>query len=360
MLKSFILVLVFCSACLYSTAFAGANNGMETVFFKRTVEPNEQAFSLLIPEGWQIEGGIIRIDPTAQGGAAQSLAAKVDFKAKRDAAGSTMVHWLPDILYFDPRRSIAGQMGLIQIGSNYSGMPVYYVMSAQDFLTQLLFPYLHPRAGNVRVIERRALPSLVKKYQQQLSLFQIPLDFTYSAAAVTVVYEENGMRYKEKLITVIEDMGQMGGGIWDNKETFFFRAPANEFDQLEPIISVIQGSVKINMQWLGQEIRGQIHRGEIMLKTQRYIQEIDRQIVEQRQNTNAEINKDMFLTLTGQSEYVNPFTNETETGSSEWGNRWVNENGDVVYSNDTDYDPNQDSKMGGSFKRSTTKAQKGD
>ena len=358
MLRSFIPILMFCFVCLFSTAFAGA--GMETVIFKRTVELNEQAFSLLTPRDWQIEGGIIRIDPTAQGGAAQSIAAKVDFTVKRDAAGSAMVRWLPDILYFDPRRSIAGQMGLIQIGSNYSGMPVYYVMSAQDFLTQLLFPYLHPQAVNARVIEQCNLPSLVQKYQQQLSLFQIPLDFTYSAAAVTVMYEENGMRYKEMLVTVIEDMGQMGGGIWDNKETFFFRAPVDEFHQLEPIISVIQGSIKIDIQWLGREIRGQIHRGEIVLKTQQYIQEIDRQIVEQRQKTNAEINRDMFLTLTSQSEYVNPFTNEVETGSSEWGNRWVNEDGDVVYSNDTDYDPNKDSKLGGSFKRSAAKAQKDD
>ena len=95
-----------------------------------------------------------------------------------------------------------------------------------------------------------------------------------------------------------------------------------------------------------------------MLKTQQYIQEIDRQIVESRQETNTEINKDMFLTLTGQEEFVNPYTNEVETGSSQWTNRWVNENGDVVYSNSNDYDPNQDAKMGGSFKRSTAKAQK--
>ena len=74
----------------------------------------------------------------------------------------------------------------------------------------------------------------------------------------------------------------MSGGIWDNKETFFFRAPVHEFDQLEPVISVIQGSVKINMQWLGREIRGQIHRGEIVLKTQRYIQEIDKQTYDEK------------------------------------------------------------------------------
>ncbi len=82
--------------------------------------------------------------------------------------------------------------------------------------------------------------------------------------------------------------------------------------------------------------------------------------MESRQKTNAEINKDMFLTLTGQEEFVNPFTNEVEAGSGQWKNRWVNESGDVVYSNNTDYDPNQDGKLGGSFKRSTARPQNAD
>jgi hypothetical protein len=33
----------------------------------------------------------------------------------------------------------------------------------------------------------------------------------------------------------------------------------------------------------------------------------------------------MFLTLTEQEEYVNPYTNEVEVGSNQWKYRWVNE-----------------------------------
>jgi hypothetical protein len=51
---------------------------------------------------------------------------------------------------------------------------------------------------------------------------------------------------------------------------------------------------------------------------------------------------DMFLTLTDQEEYVNPFTNQIETDSNQWDYRWVDEAGEVIYTNDEYYDPRLD------------------
>lgn len=91
----------------------------EVISFSRVSEPRENAFSLLIPKGWQTEGGIFRVDPTAQGGPAQSIAAKLDFAVKKDEAGTVMIRWLPDVLFFDMRMSPAGQMGMFPPGSSY-------------------------------------------------------------------------------------------------------------------------------------------------------------------------------------------------------------------------------------------------
>jgi len=326
---------------------SASKKNFETIILNRVTEPNEQAFSILVPKGWKTEGGIIRINPTTQGGPAQSISAKLDFTIKRDDGGTATLHWLPEILYYDPRRSITGQMGLMQIGGNYNGMPIYYVMSAVDFLTQGVFPLLHPKASDVKLIEKRQLPDLVEVYKKRVQAIPspIPLDFSYDAAVVTVTYQENGKEFKERLITVIEDMGQIGTGIWGNKETFLFKAPVNEFDQLENVASVIQDSVKLNPQWVMGELKGQIQRGEIARETQRYINEINKQIVEHRQNTYAQIRNDMYLNLTSQEEYINPYTKEVELGSNEWENRWINGSGDVVYSNNPNYDPNRDDSL---------------
>jgi hypothetical protein len=78
------------------------------------------------------------------------------------------------------------------------------------------------------------------------------------------------------------------------------------------------------------------------LQTQRDINRIDSEIAEHRSRTNSEINEQMYLNLTGQEDYSNPFTGETERGTNEWSYRWENEQGDVIYTDNQNYDPDND------------------
>jgi hypothetical protein len=352
MAKIIITVVLLSFVLCYASAYAESSSKMktnDTLVFARIQEPNENAFTILIPKGWKTDGGIIRINPLNQGGSAQSIAAKLNFLVKRDDDISVGLHWFPEILYCDARKTPAGQMGLFPPGSNYNGMPVYPLMSAEEYLLQVVFPQTHQNATDLKLIDVKKSPKLIEKYHKNLANLQamtnMMFDFSYDSAIVTVTYNENGVAYKEKMITVIEDMGQIGFGMWLNKETFHFRAPINEFDKIEPIAYIIQSSIKINEQWLAGEIKGQIQRGEIALKTQRYINDINKQIMENRIQTNEQIRNDMYLNLTSQEEYINPYTKEVEVGSNEWKNRWINASGDVIYSNNTDYNPNYDDSI---------------
>jgi len=114
-------ILVF-SQLIWGKGFSQQNPKttlVNTIRLQRVNEPRENAFSILIPTGWKVDGGIVRVDPLAQGGPAQSIAAKLDFTVKKDTRGTVMIRWLPDVLFFDPRYSPAGQMGLLPVGSNY-------------------------------------------------------------------------------------------------------------------------------------------------------------------------------------------------------------------------------------------------
>ena len=84
--------LIVVSAWLSLSANIPQLQAQETVMFERVTEPREQAFSLLVPKGWRLRGGIVRIDPTRQGGPAQSIAAKVDFAVQSDDDGSVMIY----------------------------------------------------------------------------------------------------------------------------------------------------------------------------------------------------------------------------------------------------------------------------
>ncbi|MCB0749314.1 MAG: hypothetical protein KDC90_17765 [Ignavibacteriae bacterium] len=328
-------------------------NEKPPIIFERKSEPRENAFSLLVPKGWQIDGGIFRVDPTVQGGPSQSIAAKLDFAIKKDTEGSVMIRWLPDVLFFDMRNSPAGQMGLFPEGINYQGMTVYNLMNAENFISRIAFPYAHPQAQNVQIIERKNLQTFASQYATWVKQAMPYTTMSYDAAYLKIQYSEAGKVYDEYLLTLIENWGQLGAGMWGNKETFLVRAPQGELEKWESIFSVIQNSVKLNINWLMAEIKGQAARGEIAANTQKEIERIGREITEHKQKTNAEINNDMFLTLTEQEEYVNPYNNEVETGTNQWKHRWVNESGDVIYTDEESYDPNIDINLNSSdFKRS--------
>lgn len=325
----------------------------QTLRFNRVAEPKEHAFTILVPQGWRAEGGILRVDPSRAGGPANSIEAKLDFAIKRDAAGSAMIRWLPDVSFIDMRGSPAARMGAFPPGSNYNGMTVRPAMNAAAFLEQVAFPYAHPQVRGPQVLERKPVPGLLRDLQQAGQWIPVARNFSYDAALLTVTYQEGGVAYKEKLVTGIVNMGQIAAGMWGNKQAFLVRAPAAEFDALTPVFTIIQHSTQLDHKWLAGEIRGQLTRSGIADATAKQIQEIDRQIVASRQKTNWEINNDMYLTLTGQEEFVNPYTKEVERGSNEWKYRWVTPSGEEAYSNQDSFDPNHDPNSRRSdFKRS--------
>ncbi|HOW25828.1 MAG TPA: hypothetical protein PK711_09180 [Bacteroidales bacterium] len=347
--RSLAIILVLMAAALTGTAeniekiirnLSVTQQSLPPLILRRTNEPRENAFSLLIPKDWKIDGGIFRVDPTAQGGAGQSIEAKLDLTVKKDDGGTVMVRWLPDMLYFDMRQSMVA--GYFPQGSNYNGMMVWPMLNPRDFILTIAFPYAHPHASNVQVIAQKQQSGLAAQYSR-MRLGQIPgSDFHHDAIVLTLTYQENGISYKETFVTLIEDYGQMGAGLWGNHETYLMRAPIDDFDDWAPVCSVIMGSVKPDPNWVNREIQGQIYRGQLVVKTQQDIQRIEQEIVNHRQQTFSEIQNDMFLNLTGQEEYVNPFTKETEIGSNQWNYRWENPSGEIIYTNQQSYNPNQD------------------
>ena len=311
-----------------------------TLQFQRVWEPREKAFSILIPKGWRTQGGIFRVNPIEHG-PTNAIGAKLDFAIMSDARGTLLLRSLPEVIYVDARHMPIGQMGLVKPGQNYKGMIVMPVMSATAFLQRIAFPYAHPQARNVQLLEQKQLPKIAAAVQQRVQA-ALRLNFAYDAGLITVSYTEGGVAYRETMFTMIENWGHLGAGMWVNKETGLMRAPASQFAQAERILSVVRRSVQVNLQWLIGELRAQVKRGQIMIKTEQEIQRIGREIAEHRRRTNAEINNDCFLVLTDQEEYVNPHTKQVETGSNQWRRRWVNESGEVIYTDDESYDPNTD------------------
>jgi hypothetical protein len=338
----FLLVLGGCSRS-NSAESQGRDAQSQIVVFHRQREPNENAFSFLLPQNWTVSGGITRVDPNAAGGAGNAIEAKLYLKLS-SPDNNASIAWLPDTRFFDMRRYPGANQAapMFPDGSTYNGMAVLQMLDPGDFAKRVAVPFAHPHAQSLQITGIRQLPELAEEYRRMSALLVPGYQFNYQAAIVTLEYAESNIQYLEKMVCVIEDYGRLGAGLWGNKETWYVRAEKDKFNSVAPLFATIGHSVKLNPEWIAREIRSQQTNSQFALETQRYVANIDKEITEHRARTNSEINNDMYLNLTGQEDYTNPFTGETERGTNEWNYRWQNEQGDVVYSDNQAYSPNAD------------------
>lgn len=325
----------------------------KAIVFHRISEPNENAFTFLLPEGWLVSGGITRVNPNSAGGAGNAIEAKLYMKISSGGNEAEM-GWLPDTRFFDMRRYPSANLAapMFPDGSNYNGMLVMKLPTAEDFIWKVAIPFAHPHATGIKIISINPLIELASSYSKLSERMMNGYRFSYQSAIATLEYSENGVLYLEKIVTVIEDFGPVGAGLWGNRETWYVRAGKDRFNQYAPVFATIGHSVRLNPEWIRREIRSQQENSNIALQTRKAVEQIDREITEHRAMTTAEINNEMYLNLTGQEDYTNPFTGETERGTNEWKYRWENEQGDVIYHNNSNYNPNDDDISIKGFKRS--------
>ncbi|PKL37187.1 MAG: hypothetical protein CVV44_16260 [Spirochaetae bacterium HGW-Spirochaetae-1] len=49
--------------------------------------------------------------------------------------------------------------------------------------------------------------------------------------------------------------------------------------------------------------------------------------------------------MTGRADYVNPYSGKTEQDSTDYRYRWVDQSGNVIYSDSESYNPNVDPQL---------------
>jgi hypothetical protein len=349
-------ILALLTACLVISPAAPAQTREPVqqslpgpVMFQRYIDQTERAFACLIPRGWRIKGGILRLTPGITGGPANATEAKFNFWIM-SPKGRVKLHWAPHYYFIDPRYSPILRNFK---GRGYYGMPVKALMSPQQFAVKMVFPRVHP-AGSVsgaRLAGQKNLPRLAALFQQhQLRIMHgRDLGVRYHAGLVLVTYTEGGVNYLELIMVVIEDRGKMVNGQWTNRFTFVLRAPRSQFLRWLPIVSEIGRSFDLNPAWAIREMRSANIRGKYAYAIQQRIHQIGREIVEHQRRTNEIIRRQAYTTLTGRvfetdGTFTDPFTGKKVKGSTYWKYRWQDANGNVIYSNSRNYKP------GGGFK----------
>ncbi len=339
-MKSMIIAVSACILPLLCEHSGLSGQTPGKLVLEKILEPVENAFTILKPRGWIAEGGITRWDPVSSGGAANAIEAKIDFTLKSDREGRVMIHWLPDIYFVDLAGSYVA--GMFPEGSTYNGMPVLRKLTANIYLSQYLSPTLH-QCTELTQLDSRDLPEIVQLCRKLDPVKE--MGSQYSATVIDYRYRENGTTFRERAFTIIQDMGPYTAGMWKNRSTVVVRAPESSFTRWEPLFREIGESVVLHPKWIEGELKGQMQRGSTMIRTMEDIHRIGEQMQKGHAETNAQINHQAYLTLTDQEEYLNPHTGKVERGTNQWDHRWVDDLGNVIYTDNAEYNPNYDLEL---------------
>ncbi|MDI6756355.1 MAG: hypothetical protein QME78_18450 [Thermodesulfobacteriota bacterium] len=63
--------------------------------------------------------------------------------------------------------------------------------------------------------------------------------------------------------------------------------------------------------------------------------------MENRRRTHAEIRYENYLFISGQDKYVNPYSGKVELDTSAYRHRWINNHGDILYTDENSHNPNE-------------------
>ena len=209
----------------------------------RWTEPNENAFSIAVPQGWQVQGGLMRRGP----GGPTRTAVMIGTPDRR------VLVFLGDQ---QPARFVLPSQTLLNLGLR-EGMPV---QGTGDILMRFRHAgdigpeLLQRRFGTLQVTGRRELREIAAQRQQAQQQVQ-----TGSVAMVTAAEIEfrlgDGRVGAANFITEGYDVPNLGGG-WSAEESFGFVAAPDAVPLAGAILARVVGSFAVNPAWFVAETRG--------------------------------------------------------------------------------------------------------
>lgn len=340
---SLILITALLPCCHTDTG----NAQKSTMTFTRETEPGEHSCTFLKPEGWILSGGLERKDTTIHGlsDKASEAVFRMEIISPDNDAG---IFWSPEIHYFDMNRCPTREFleDIFPAGSMYNGMKVLPIMAPEEYVTRVAIPAMHPGAEKIRVIESRDMEVVDKRYAEYIKELMSDNTFTHKSAVVTTEYTIHNTVYVEKTACTIEDYGQMGGGMWRNRNTFSMRSTKDNYLGNMAILGAISLSFCLDEDWVSRKVEKNQMFIKSNLNRKEDQQKIQLRIARLKHDNKLDFFNAMFSGFLKTEARPNPHINDqTVHKHNYWKYWWINAKGNLVCTNTKGYDPGKSYKM---------------
>jgi hypothetical protein len=307
----------------------------DTLHFVRWTDPREYAFSLEVPEGWQIEGGMFR------GGVVDTRPAVELTSPDRQVRVTYGDAGIPPFTEPNPMLSFAG----MNEGSWYS--PGYATkMMVWRYLTGAQYARMHVETKvaaattRLRFTEVRDRPDVSQILNAPHANFAALVNIQVSAgeAAFTCDYAGQPLQGYYLAATQRMDMG-LGAG-WSVTQLYGYIATPERTLQAQDVLMRMLQTFTFDLNWQAMQSRSAVTTSNIVTQANNDISRMINDSYWRRQAVLDDINRKWSNVILGKTDVIDPVTGETWKVTSGANYYWRNAGTNTIVGTDVYDRPN--------------------
>lgn len=316
----------------------GASNQSGTnLQYQKWQDPVEQAFTIEVPQGWQVSGGLVRrsaVDVT------KSVQVVSPDRQIQLFIGDGNIP-----VYTEPNQIL--QMSGFTEGSWYSPgygaqMMVMRYRPGVTFAAEYVQNRFARQYAQFQITGSRDLPDAsqaINQIYQQNGVYGVQQQL--STGEVQFRCSDGGRQYNGYTFagTALTSAPQYSTSIWQVDYLYGYLADSDRRVEAEKALAHVVGSLQMNPSWLQmqQGITGNV--SQIVTKTNQYVSNIINQSYEAQQRSQDEMARRYSNYIRGMEDVRDPNTGETYKVESSSEYYWIDAAGNIV---GTDLDTNPD------------------
>jgi hypothetical protein len=299
---------------------------------------------ILVPEGWKAEGGI-------QWQPEQANLASPVFRIM-NSDGTAQLQFFPETPF------VWGQGGIAfhPEGTLYLGREVMApVASPAEFIRRVFLPRFRQPA-QVKWIGRVPLSPLAQAVQATVQ--EAGMQKVVRAEAVRIEYEHQGNPVQEDIFCVLsysQSAVYPALTFWETEFLFSYRAGKEELNEMAGLFHTIAASRQLNLGWFNrvQQVRFQWQRNQTLIPQgegalTRYLAQTQAGVTPQvlqayrrEQGAYEQLTRQLAQFIPHMELYRSPVNGSPQPLPAGYAGVWLSENGDILFTPDSDKDPNQ-------------------
>ena len=313
---------------------------------------------MLVPVGWT-KGGEVRWDLRSM-----RMPATITCRVA-NPSGLEVFEILPTMSF-----TVSSPMGGWMVAGQSFGAEIRQPTDAQTALRDLVIPrYRGDRAGLniVRIVQAQELAEAVAAETA------VPMGAHHcDGARARIAYQSEGQHLEEEIFGVVEVWQLPSAAMFGAMDVFWYvshivacRAAEGKLDDLAGLYEILIRSIKVNPQWMGvyeQVIgmlaQGQIHHvyqiaqlGSMYAQTGTGFGLQDQPSWFGRQQVWGGSGEEGGEWIGAVQSYRDPYQGLVMELPSQYSHAWASRNGEVIVTDDPDFDPNKDVDSGGEWAR---------